>query len=345
MAGTASTSTPVTVFNADGSQDITVVLHVPAPALVVAPPVTLPPVVTAPAGGVTSALTLVTDGVLGAMNGFVPPIIAWQDVSALPVNTALDTAWKKEYTIPSGDGIHIDNTIPYVVGNFPVASMQKIAKWDASEGVDDVPYPLSLTTPTTYYEGGGAITTKPKGDRHLLIYNRADSKLYELYQPRIISGVTQAYAGRVWDLTKPVVQTPGRNSCDAAGLPIAPLLLNYSEVAAGVINHPLRFTMNSTNKMYIPPACHSAGGDDSAYLGMIIRLKASVDITKFSKANQVILTCLRKFGGICADNGANMYFSATPDPRWNTDDLALLHALTENDFEIVNTGNPVMPPA
>ena len=56
-------------------------------------------------------------------------------------------------------------------------------------------------------------------------------------------------------------------------------------------------------------------------MGMRLRLKASFDISGFSAANQVILTALKKYGMIMADNGSSMYISGAPDDRWNNDDL------------------------
>ncbi len=70
-------------------------------------------------------------------------------------------------------------------------------------------------------------------------------------------------------------------------------------------------------------------------MGMRLRLKASVSISGFSAANQVILTALKKYGMILADNGSAVYISGAPDDRWNNDDLHHLGSLTANDFEVV----------
>jgi hypothetical protein len=75
-------------------------------------------------------------------------------------------------------------------------------------------------------------------------------------------------------------------------------------------------------------------------MGMRMRLKSSVDISGFSASNQVILTALKKYGIIMADNGSSMYLTGTPDDRWNNDDLHLLSTLTASDFEVVQM-NPV----
>jgi hypothetical protein len=48
-------------------------------------------------------------------------------------------------------------------------------------------------------------------------------------------------------------------------------------------------------------------------MGMRMRLKASFDISGFSPANQVILTALKQYGMILADNGSAIYISGMPD--------------------------------
>jgi hypothetical protein len=70
-------------------------------------------------------------------------------------------------------------------------------------------------------------------------------------------------------------------------------------------------------------------------MGMRIRLKANVDISSFSAANQVILTAMKKYGMILADNGGYFFFQGVPDPRWNDDDLGNLDSIPSSDFEVV----------
>jgi hypothetical protein len=70
-------------------------------------------------------------------------------------------------------------------------------------------------------------------------------------------------------------------------------------------------------------------------MGMRIRLKASVDISGFSAANQVILTAMKNYGMIVADNGSNFYFEGTPDARWDDNDLGNLKNIPSSDFEVV----------
>jgi hypothetical protein len=68
---------------------------------------------------------------------------------------------------------------------------------------------------------------------------------------------------------------------------------------------------------------------------MRIRLKAGFDISSYSAANQVILTAMKKYGMILADNGGYFYFQGAPDPRWNDSDLENLDAIQSSNFEVV----------
>jgi hypothetical protein len=68
---------------------------------------------------------------------------------------------------------------------------------------------------------------------------------------------------------------------------------------------------------------------------MRLRLKASYDISHFSTNLQVILTAMKKYGLIMADNGSAMYISGAPDGRWDNNDLHNLSQVTASVFEVV----------
>src|SRR5207248_1743978 len=143
----------------------------------------------------------------------------------------------------------------------------------------------------------------------------------------------------VWDLSKDSFRTPGFTSADAAGLPILPGLVRPDEVLdQGKITHALRFTVSQSQNAYVFPASHEAGSNNVALprMGERFRLKASVDISGFSLANQVILQALKDYGMIVADNGSSWYLSGEPSTRWNDSDLHALGQLTGNNFEAVD---------
>ena len=134
----------------------------------------------------------------------------------------------------------------------------------------------------------------------------------------------------------------GWTSADAAGLPIFPGLARYDEVARGVIDHALRFTVSRTRRAYVYPARHYASSSDDPSLppmGLRVRLKASVDISHFPKQARIVLQALQTYGMILADNGSNWYISGAPNSKWSNDDLHTLGQITGRDFEVVDTSS------
>jgi len=115
--------------------------------------------------------------------------------------------------------------------------------------------------------------------------------------------------------------------------------VRYDEVMEQqAIHHALRFTVMRSRRAYVPPATHFASRLTDANLppmGMRVRLKASVDISKFPPLAQVILTALKRYGMMVADNGGDWFLSGAPDPRWNDEQIATLKRIRGRDFEVV----------
>ena len=78
-------------------------------------------------------------------------------------------------------------------------------------------------------------------------------------------------------------------------------------------------------------------------MGLRLRLKASVDISGYPAPVRAILTALKRYGMLVADNGSSWYISGAPDPRWDDSDLATLGRIAGSDFEVVDTGPIVTP--
>ena len=51
---------------------------------------------------------------------------------------------------------------------------------------------------------------------------------------------------------------------------------------------------------------------------------------------------MQRFGVIVADNGSNWFFQGAWHPRWDDDDLNQLKSVSGADFEVVDTGEPVV---
>jgi hypothetical protein len=182
------------------------------------------------------------------------------------------------------------------------------------------------------------------GDRHSLVLDSGNCFLYELYSASPNNdGTWNAASAAVWDLTTNEQRPYTWTSADAAGLPIFPGLVRYDEVAAGKIQHALRFTLPQSQAAFTPPASHWAANSSNplaAPMGMRLRLKSSYDISSFSTNVQVILTAMKKYGLIMADNGRAMYISGAPDSRWDNNDLHNLSQVPASAFEVVEM-NPV----
>jgi len=177
------------------------------------------------------------------------------------------------------------------------------------------------------------------GDRHVLVLDRDNCWLYELYHSyRGPHGSWKADSAAVWDLLNNEHRPYTWTSADAAGLPIFPGLARYDEVAAGQIQHALRFTLQYSRQAFTPPASHWAPNSDNslaAPMGMRLRLKADYDISSFPAQAKVILTALKHYGMIMADNGSSMFITGNPDKAWDNNDLAALKRVPASAFEVL----------
>lgn len=126
-------------------------------------------------------------------------------------------------------------------------------------------------------------------------------------------------------------------SADAAGLPIFPGLVRYSEVAAGNITHAVRFTLPTAQRAYIPPAKHYGSTKDASYLpyGARFRLKASFDLSTYTGQSLIILKALKKYGMIFADQGSSYFITGEPNDKWDSDDLNQLKKVPGTAFDMV----------
>jgi hypothetical protein len=194
---------------------------------------------------------------------------------------------------------------------------------------DPGPYPVP---PTARVEAGS--------DRHVLVASH-NCHLYELYDARKVANGWRAASGAVFNLRSDALRPEGWTSADAAGLPILPGLVRPDEIRAGHINHALRFTVALTQRGYIHPATHQAGGTSSPLappMGARFRLKASYSLRSFHGAALVILRCLKKYGMFVADNGSNWFISGATYRGWNDADLSQLERVPGSAFEVVATG-------
>ena len=260
----------------------------------------------------------------------------------------------------------------------------------------EVPYnqaDVSVTT-TLYqsYFSSGPIpanapvegTSNSTGDRHVLVYLEAGGgnspALYEMWQGIYEGGPWTDSSNALWpDVSSNALTPQGNGTSDAAGLPVAPLLVNADEVIGtgspsspnGAVLHPIRFTLNHMLNYWVWPATETAGvGSCTAAGGGVIptesqisqssppascsmtgpagemyRLKASAatpSCASTSPQAAIIITAFRDYGIILADNGSSGGLIGTSDARWNDSDLSCLTSLTLSDFEPVNVASLIV---
>lgn len=287
-------------------------------------------------------------GAGAALNGAIafPAGNPWNtDISSSPVDPNSDALIA---SIGLSTGLHPDFGaglyqgapigIPYVVvaGNQARVTIHWTAYGSES---DPGPYPVPNDA---LVEGGNAGT----GDRHVLVIDRDNQRLYELYRAFLNGdGSWNADSGAVFHLDSNTVRPggrPGWTSADAAGLPVFPGLARFEEAARGPwgVLHALRFTVANSRRAYLPPATHFASNNASANLppmGMRVRLKSSYAIpASLSTETRALLTAMKTFGMILADNGSNWFVSGAPDARWNNSVLNReLGQVRGSDFEVV----------
>jgi hypothetical protein len=257
----------------------------------------------------------------------------------------------------------------------------------------EVPYnqadvPVSTTVYQSYYNSGPIPayapvegTSNSTGDRHVLVYLEAgggnNPALYEMWQGIYDQGPWTDSSNAFWpNVSGNNLTTQGEGTSDAAGLPVAPLLVNADEVIGtgtpsapnGAVQHPVRFTLNHMLNYWVWPATETAGVGSctqnggatipvesqisqatppasctmTGAAGEIYRLKASVATPACAATSPqaaIIITGFRNYGIILADNGDSGGLIGTPDARWNDADLACLTSLTLSDFEPVNVSS------
>ena len=192
-------------------------------------------------------------------------------------------------------------------------------------------------------------------DCHLIVVDRSQGKLYEAWRAQVADNAVSATALAVWDLNR-VYPTSGRGeqctSADAAGFPIAPLLFNADELAAGSINHAIRFILPNARMrahFFVSPATHAGaprGPDAAPPYGAHFRLKASFDVARLKPAARVVARAMQKYGMFLADGGNEALTAQNDaDTKVKYADVDFgprdLQSLKVTDFEVVAAGTPI----
>jgi serine/threonine-protein kinase len=205
-------------------------------------------------------------------------------------------------------------------------------------------------------EGESGYSCVHDGDCHLIVLDQPTNVLYEMWRADITNGVFSGGCLAVWSLDR-VYPPSGRGeqctSADAAGLPIAPLLFTADELAAGVINHAIRFILPNSRMqagVYVHPATHAGApsGQGMPPYGARFRLRANYPVSSLpDEGARIIARAMQKYGMILADGG-NIALTAADDrfttAKWSDvlpsgpTGLAAIHV---TDFEMIVAGSRI----
>ena len=233
---------------------------------------------------------------------------------------------------------------------------------DAVDESDQGSYPISGNMKMEGSRRDSTVSGAPykESDSHVLVIQTEQCKLYEVYNLQNNSAPYHASSGAIYDLMDNRLRPNGWTSADAAGLPIWPGVLTYSEVYGGAeIRHMVRFTLDRSRNSFVWPARHYASRRPEAAfppMGSRWRLKASTDENTCRQGDNTgkpyppemkrLMHALKHYGMILADNGLAIRISTDVDPRWGDPSSpssaeyvfnGWTHCLYGRDFEVVNS--------
>jgi hypothetical protein len=290
------------------------------------------------------------DAILSSMQVF-PPDNPWnQDISALPVHA--DSA-KMIASIGKDKPLGYNLDMGFIIvppdqkrvpvklleypaesdpGPYPLPDNAPIENWPMQRNEDTKALPRAGQTLEDLQRHG-------TGDRHIILVDPVNALLYEFWQGRRTDAGWEAANEATFNLKTGALRKERWTSGDAAGLPIFPAVVRYDDVARGLVDHAMRFTVRKTRRAYVLPATHwaSASKDPSLpRMGERFRLRRDFDVSGFPPHAQAILKGLQKHGMFVADNGSEWLMSIAPDRRLQG--LESLSRVKGSDFEVVETG-------
>jgi serine/threonine-protein kinase len=305
-----------------------------------APPGTTPP----PSSGTSSAAA------------FFPPGSPWYtDISGAPRDR--ESAAVIEYLDRVGWGLgrmQIDFSIEVLeaAADTPLVAFQPTEDHFIPDcDLDPVPVPQGGAL-----EGEDGYECRSDGDCHLLVVDRSRSRLFEMWRADIRGGRFRGGCLAVWNMTR-VYPASGRGeqctSADAAGYPMAPLLFSADEVAAGSIDHAIRFILPNARirrGVYVHPATHgtpaTSGPAEAPPYGARLRLRSDFPLDRLPNAGaRVVARAMQRYGILLADGG-NVALTARSDRFTRAKWSGLLgprdlDSIRPGDFEMVDGGERI----
>lgn len=205
-------------------------------------------------------------------------------------------------------------------------------------------------------EGEAGYSCTGDGDCHLLVLHEPTNRLYEMWRADITNGVFGGGCLAIWELDR-IYSSSGRGeqctSADAGGFPITRLLFTADELAAGSIDHAIRFILPNSRiqaGVYVHPATHAGGptGQGMPPYGARFRLRADYPLSSLpDEGTRIIARAMQRYGMILSDGG-NIALTAAADrftaAKWRdvlpsgSTGLAAIHV---TDFEMIDAGGRI----
>ena len=285
--------------------------------------------------------------------GYFPSGTAWdRDVASAPVDPQSPAVlgWLAANGGWGSGGLRIDSSMQVLTANdaAPLLDFQQTTDFfgpDCDQVAVPVPWGGALQGERGYACAGD-------GDCHLIVVHTPTRRLYEMWRANITGVVFLGGCLAVWDLTRRYGAVGRGDQCgsaDAAGFPIAPLLLSADEVAAGAIHHAVRLTLPKElirHGVFVRPATHAgeySGPDRAVPYGARFRLRADYPLATLPNAGaRIVARALQRHGMLLADSGP-ITLTAASDRFTTAQWSGLLgprdlQALRVGDFQMIDAG-------
>ncbi len=234
----------------------------------------------------------------------------------------------------NGNRMQIDFSITVVHAAAPGSPLVPIVpRIDSGEYYlpDCEALPTSMPVPPgSLFEGFPPATTcdNVNEDCHLLV--QQGNRLFEIYSGNLTNNQLDARCLAVWELDR-VYPPEGRGDhctgADAAGFPIAPLLVNADEIDAvdqlpdADLGHAIRFILpnarmatfpdgpdpgTARDPLYVRPATHAGGPvgpENTVPYGVRMRLRPDFNMSGYNPAARVVLRTMQRYGIVLSDGG------------------------------------------
>lgn len=246
---------------------------------------------------------------------YFPADAPWyQDISAAPVDPESPAviSWLSGVGGWGGGRMQIDFTIEVLEANASTPFRSFTPTDDFFEpDCDLTPVPLPAGGAL---EGETGYQCASDGDCHLIVVHRPSNLLFEMWRANVVGSTFFGGCLAVWDMSVTYPPTGRGEQCtsaDAAGYPIAPLLFNADEVAAGHIDHAIRFILPNSRMrrlVYVHPATHStnatSGPATAPPYGARLRLRGDFPLASLpNEGARVVARAMQKYGILLADGG------------------------------------------